>query len=122
MPWSGIVTSIKEHCISNLDCVDNWKKFFAVNKCVLLASNRGGKKHKQQQENSMINRFERWRSGEYAALWYEAVTMKQAKNKSNSTMKALTSRAKTFCLQGQWPCGKDFITGGNSTQQQKNPH
>ena len=102
MPWSGIITSIIEDCISNPDCVDNWKKFFAVSKCVLRASNRGGKKHKQQQENSMMNRFERWRSGEYAALWYEAASLKQAKNKSNSTMEALASRAKALCLQGQF--------------------
>ena len=102
MPCSGIITSIIEDCISNPDCVDNWKKFFAVSKCVLRASDRGGKKHKQQQENSMMNRFERWRSGEYAALWYEADSMKQAKYKSNSTMEALASRAKTLCLQGQF--------------------
>ena len=105
MPWSGIITSIIEDCLSNPDCVDNWKKFFTVSKCVLRASNRGRKKHKQQQENSMMKRFERWRSprsGEYAALWYEAASMKQAKNKSNSTMEALASRAKTLCLQGQF--------------------
>ena len=50
----------------------------------------------------MMNRFERWRLGEYAALWYEAASMKQAKNKCNSTMEALASRAKTLCLQGQF--------------------
>ena len=100
MQWSGIFTSIIEDCISNTDCVDNWKKFFAVSKCVLRASNRGGKK--QQQENSMMNRFERWRLVEYAALWYEAASMKQAKNKSNSTIEALASRAKTLCLQRQF--------------------
>ena len=49
-----------------------------------------------------MNRFERWRYGEFAALWYEAASMKQAKNKSNSTMEALASRAKTPCLQGQF--------------------
>ena len=43
MPWSGIVTSIIEDFISNPDCVDNLKKFFAVSKCVLRANNRGGK-------------------------------------------------------------------------------
>ena len=49
-----------------------------------------------------MNRFERWRSVEYAALWYEAASMTQAKNKSNSTMEARTSQAKTLCLQGQF--------------------
>ena len=102
IPWYGIITSIIEDCISNADCVENWRKFFAVSKCVSRASNRGGKKHKQQQENSMMNRFERWRSGEYAALWYEAASIKQAKNKSNSRMEALAFRAKTRCLRGQF--------------------
>ena len=45
MLWSGIITSIIEDCISDPDCVDNWNRFFAVSKCVLRASNRGGKKH-----------------------------------------------------------------------------
>ena len=43
MPWSGIIKSNVEDCISNPDCVDNWKKYFAVSKCVLRASNRGVK-------------------------------------------------------------------------------
>ena len=42
------------------------------------------------------------RSDDYAALWYEAASMKQVKNKSNSTMEVLASRAKTLCLQGQF--------------------
>ena len=52
----------------------------------------------------MMNRFERWRSGEYAVFWYEAASIKQAKNKSNSTIEALASRAKILCLQRQ--CGR----------------
>ena len=43
MLWSRIITSIIDGCISNPDCVDNWKKFFAVSKFVLRASNRGVK-------------------------------------------------------------------------------
>ena len=50
----------------------------------------------------MMNRFERWRSGEHAALWYEAASMKQAKIKSNSTIEPLASRANTLCLRGQF--------------------
>ena len=50
----------------------------------------------------MIYRFEGSSSGGYGALWYEAASMKQAKNKSNSTIEALASRAKTICLQGQF--------------------
>ena len=80
-----------------------------------------GKKHEQQQENSVMNRFERWRSGEYVALWYEVASMKQAKNKSNTTIEALASRENTLSSGTVWSCGKDFIIGLNSTQQQKKP-
>ena len=48
--WSGIITSIIEDCISNLDCVDNWKKFFVASKCVLRASNRGSKNIKSSRK------------------------------------------------------------------------
>ena len=123
MPWSGIITSSIEDCISNLDCVDNWKKFFAVSKCVLRASNRGGGKHEQQQENSMMNRFERWRSGEYADLWYGAASMKQTKNKSNSTIEVLASRVKTDCLQGQFDrAAKILSSEGVAPDYKKNTH
>ena len=40
MSWSGMITLVKEDCISNPDRVD---KFFAVRKCGLRASNRGVK-------------------------------------------------------------------------------
>ena len=105
MQWSEIIALIIEDCISNTDCVDKWKKLFAVSKILLFACIKGGKMHKQrqqqqQQENSKMNRFVGWRSGKYAALRYEAASMKQAKNKSNNTMEALASRASTLCLQG----------------------
>ena len=102
MPWSWIIASILEACISSSDCVDNWKKFSAVRKCLLRFSNSGGEIHKQRQENSMMNRIDRWRSSEYAALRYRVASMKPAKNKSNSTIKALASRARTNCIQGQF--------------------
>ena len=41
--WSGIITSVIEDCISNPECIDNWKKFFANSKCLLRAPNRGVK-------------------------------------------------------------------------------
>ena len=49
----------------------------------------------------MMNRYERWRSFEYAANWYEAALKKQAKIKQKNTMDAIASRARKFGLQGQ---------------------
>ena len=69
----------------------------------------------------MMNRFERRRSGEFAALWYEAASMKQAK-KSNGTMEALASRAKTLCLQGQFSrAAKISSLEGIATDNRKTP-
>ena len=58
----------------------------------------------------MMNIFERWRSGECAALRYEAASMKQVKNKSNNSMEALSSRAKTLCLQGHFGCAATTLS------------
>ena len=100
--WSELLTSVIDACISHAQSLENWKKLFAISKCVLRASNRGGKKHKQQQEQQLLSRLERWKSGDYAALWYEAASMKQSNNTSNETIDALASRAKSLCLQGQF--------------------
>ena len=46
----------------------------------------------------MTNRFERWRSGENAALWYEAGLMKQAK-KVTAQRKHLPPERKHFVFK-----------------------
>ena len=48
--WSELLTSVIDVCILHAQLLENWKKLFAISKCVLRASSRGGKKHKQQQE------------------------------------------------------------------------
>ena len=100
--WSELLTSVIDTCISHAQSIENWKKLFAISKCVLRASNLGGKKHKQQQEKQLLSRLERWKSGDYVALWYEAASMKQSNKTSNESIDALASRAKSFCLQGQF--------------------
>ena len=60
-------------------------------------------KHKQQQQDKqLLSRLERWKSGDYAALWYEAASMKQSSKNSNESIDALASRAKSLCLPGQF--------------------
>ena len=75
---------------------------FAISKCVLRASNRGGKKHKQQQERLLLTRFEHWKDGDYAGLLFEAASMKQAKKINNDSMESLAERAKSLCIHGQF--------------------
>ena len=77
--WSELLPPIIEGCVSQPNSPENWKRLFAISKCVLCSSDRGGKKHKQQQERLMLTRFERWENGNYAGLWFEAASMKQAK-------------------------------------------
>ena len=61
----------------------------------------GGKKQKQQQEKQLLSRIERWKSRDYAALWFEAASMKQSSKTSSESIDALASREKSLCLQGQ---------------------
>ena len=49
-----------------------------------------------------MSRLEQWKSGDYAALCYEAASMKHLKKTSNESIDALARRAKSFCLQGQF--------------------
>ena len=50
----------------------------------------------------MLTRFERWKNGDYAGLWFEAASMKQAKKTNHDSMETLAARAKSLCLQGQF--------------------
>ena len=40
--WSELLTPIIEGCVSQPNSPENWKRVFAISKCVLRASNRGG--------------------------------------------------------------------------------
>ena len=57
--WSEFLTSVIDACISHALSLAKWKKLFAISRCVLRASNREGKRHKQQQEKRLLNRLER---------------------------------------------------------------
>ena len=50
----------------------------------------------------MLSRFERSKNSDYAGLWLEAASMKQAKKINHYSMKLLAGRAKSFCLRGQF--------------------
>ena len=100
--WSQLLTSILDDCATTPDDEINWQKLFSVSKCILRASNRGGKKHKRNQDQRLSDRIDRWNAGEYANLWTEALAMKQARKKSTNGIEELASRAKSLCLQGQF--------------------
>ena len=70
-----------------------------------------------------MNRFEWWKLSEYAALWNEAASMKQAKNyeQQNNGIPCLPSE-NTLSPRKFRSCRTDFIIRGNSIRQQKNPH
>ena len=96
LSWSDVLTKTVEGCFSQTNCTENGKKLFAISKCILRASNRGGKKHKQNQENLLSKRFERWKAADYAGLLYEAASMKQSRKTVTETIEALAARAKAL--------------------------
>ena len=97
--WSQLLTSILDNCAKTPDDELIWQKLFSDSKYILRASNRGGKKHKRNQDQRLSDRIDRWISGEYANLWTEALSMKQAKRSSTKGIEELASRAKSLCLQ-----------------------
>ena len=80
----------------------SWSDVLTISKCILRASNRGGKKNKQNQENLWSKRFECWKAGDYAGLWHEAASMKQSRKTFTETIEARAARAKALCLQGHF--------------------
>ena len=77
LSWSDVLTKTIEGCILQPNCTENWKKQFAFSKYILRASDRGGKKHKQNQENLLSKLFEHRKAGDCAGLCYGAASMKQ---------------------------------------------
>ena len=67
----------------------------------MRASNRGGKKYKENQENLLSKLFEPWKAGECAEFCYEAASMKQSRKTVSETIEALPGRAKALFLRGQ---------------------
>ena len=90
--------------------------------CVLRASNRGGKKHKQQQERLMLRRLDRWKNGDYAGLWFEAASMKQAKKINNDSLESLAERAKSLCLQCQFGRAAQILSSDGLAPDNMNVH
>ena len=119
--WSELLTPIIEGCVSQPNSPENWKRLFAISECVLCASNRGGKKHKQQQqERLMLTRFERWKNGDYAGLWFEAASMKQAKKINHDSIETLAARAKSLCLQGEFGRAAKILSSDGVAPDKKN--
>ena len=50
----------------------------------------------------MLTRFESWKNGDYAGLWFEATFMKQAKKINLDSIETVAARAKFLYLQGQF--------------------
>ena len=51
LSWLKVFTRTIEGCVSEPNSTENRKKPFAISKCILRASYRGGKKHTQNHEN-----------------------------------------------------------------------
>ena len=107
--WSELISVILLECVKAPDNKTNWRKIFAVSKCVLRACNRGGKKQKRNQDQRLAERFDRRNAVAYGKLWSEAVSLKQSKNQSTNSIVEISVRAKKLCLQGQFGRGAKVL-------------
>ena len=73
-----------------------------MSKCILRASNRGGQKHRRNNDQRILERFNRWNSGDFGGLWNKAFSLKQSKRSNDTNSEEITNRAKNLCFQGQY--------------------
>ena len=106
---SELILGILLECVKAPDNETNWRKLFAVSKCVLSACNQRGKRQKRNQDQRLAERFDGCNAVEYGKLWSQSVSLKQSKRQSTNSIEEISVRAKTLCLQGQFGRGAKVL-------------
>ena len=107
--WSELFSDVITDCIEDPNTELNWKKLFGLSKCILRASNRGGQKHRRNNDQIILERINRWNSGDFGGLWNEACSLKQSKRSNYTNSEEIIKRAKKFVFPGPiWQSSKSF--------------
>ena len=110
--WSEFFSGVNTDCIEDIKLKLNWRKSFGLAKCILRASNRGGRKHRCNNDQKILKRINRWNSGGFGGLWNEACSMKQSKRSNDNNFEEIITRAKTLCLHSQYGRAAKILASG----------
>ena len=95
--WSELFSGVITDCIEDTKLKLNWRKSFGLAKCILRASNRGGRKHRRNNDQKFLKRINRWNSSGFGGLWNEACSMKQSKRRTITMLKK-SSHVQKLCV------------------------
>ena len=59
-------------------------------------------KNRRNNNQRILERINRWNSGDFGGLWNEACCLKQSKRSNVTNSKEIIKRAKKLCFQGQY--------------------
>ena len=109
--WAGLVRDVFSSIFSDPSDLDAWRKSFMLPRCILASPAHGGRTHWRDTQNLVKSRIRRWRAGEIAELWVDALTGesksirrgKKTKTTSQVTLlKANDRRARRAMEDGQY--------------------
>ena len=70
----------------------------------------------------MLSRFGQWKNNDFAGLWFETASVKQAKNINHNSTESLAARAQSLCIQGPFGRGaKIFSLNGVAPDNKETP-
>ena len=72
--WAGLVRDVFLSIFSDPSDLDAWRKSLMLPRCILASPARGGRTHWCDTQNLVKSRIRRWRAGEIAELWADALT------------------------------------------------
>ena len=99
--WSKFFSDVSTDCIEDPNTELNWRNF-GLSKCILRASNRGGQKHRRKNDQRILERINRWNSGDFGGPWNGACSLKQMKRSNDTNSEEIIKRADKFGFQGQY--------------------
>ena len=82
--WKESLNSFISSVLFNKD-LTSWKKLAMISKCLLLKPKRAGKKSKRFTKNWTLDRFEKWKSGDFVDLWHETLKYQNTSNRNHES-------------------------------------
>ena len=100
--WPELFSDVITDCIEDPNTELNWRKLFELSKYILRARNRGGQKHRRNNEQRVLERINLWNSGNIEGLWNKVCSLNQSKRPKDTNSKEIIIHARKLCFQGQY--------------------
>ena len=112
--WAAALSEAMSAAVRD-NTTNAWALLAMLPKCVLPAPYRGGRKGHTSHANHVLKCLERWKAGEYAALWSDALPAASKKQltaspNSHADDERAAIRAELLARQGEFSRGMAALT------------